>query len=211
MADADTNIALLASAIGAGSAIIASFVTSVTYYYIEKKKSENETRMHLRDERKTLYANLFNELSNFQKDYLQRSFPNWIDPFDIELCEEYEVQLNKTCLALRTIMDNFATKIELTQNLEIGKMLRETYRFLYGFMTEYEFFRWSNPDVDEVENPIPKLITSSDVKRIEDELGEIIRLMRAELIPFQEEKKKESQREYWWEMAKAKHWWRFWK
>jgi hypothetical protein len=35
--------------------------------------------------------------------------------------------------------------------------------------------------------------------------------MRAELVPFQEEKKKESQREYWWEMARAKNRWQFWK
>ncbi|MGD0951277.1 MAG: hypothetical protein ABR985_02605 [Methanotrichaceae archaeon] len=35
-AGADTNTILLAAAIGAGSAIIASIVSSLTYYYIEK-------------------------------------------------------------------------------------------------------------------------------------------------------------------------------
>jgi hypothetical protein len=209
MADANTN-ALLA-AIGAGSAILGSLVSSATYYYIEKKKSEDETRRHLRDERKTVYTNLFHELSNFQKRYLQTGFSNFSNPVDVELCEEYGAHLGKASLALRTITDNFATEIELTQNLEIGKLLRETSRFIEDFHIQYQYWRWPDPDAGEVENPIPTQITNSDIEEIEDKLGEIIRLMRAELVPFQEEKKKESQREYWWEMARAKNRWQFWK
>lgn len=210
MADADTN-ALLA-AIGAGSAILGSIVSSATYYYIEKKRSENETRRLLRDERKTLYTNLFHELSNFKKSYLLKYlFQNFSDPVDVELCEEYGVHLGKASSALRTITDNFATEIELTQNLEIGKLLRETSRFLEGFDSQYRYFRYPDPDAEEVENFIPIQITSSDIEKIEDKLGEIVRLMRAELVPFQEEKKKEYQREYWWEKARAKSWWQFWK
>ena len=59
-----SNIALLAAAIGAGSAIIASIVSNLTSYYNEKRKAEQELRQKLRSERIELYKKLFRKFSS---------------------------------------------------------------------------------------------------------------------------------------------------
>ena len=187
------GITLIASAaIGAGSAIIASIVSSLTYYYIEKRRAENETRKLLRKDRKTHYANLYHELSEFHRNYLSH-FSSLSAPSD-----EYRNWLYETNFALSAISDKFATEIELTGNLEIGKLLRETYRLFNNFYVSFDLY--INPPEDYI--PLesdPDIITNSDIYEIEDKLGEIIRLMRVELMPLQEEKNKSTQREYWWE------------
>lgn len=218
MAEADTNTLL--AAIGAGAAILGSIVSSATIYYIEKKRFENETRRLLRDERKILYTNLSHELSNFQKNHLRKGLYNYGENDDADVAYAYGAYLHDACSALKTIKDNFATEIELTQNLEIGKILQETYHFLQGFENDWLRFISAPPDDDEefgnsyyvpMSYPDLRQITYSDIDEIEDKLGEIIRLMRAELVPFQDEKNKDKEyrRIYWWEKAKAKRWWRF--
>lgn len=220
MAEADTNT--LFAAIGAGAAILGSIVSSATIYYIEKKRLENETRRLLRDERKTLYTNLSRELSDFKNNHLRRGLHNFSETDDADHGYLYGAYVNDVSSALKTIKDNFAAEIELTQNLEIGKILQETSHFLQGFASDWSLFVSSPPDDDEEFGNsyyVPmtysdlRQITYSDIDEIEDKLGEIIRLMRAELVPFQDKKSKDKEyrRIYWWEKARAKSWWQFWK
>ncbi|MGD0951278.1 MAG: hypothetical protein ABR985_02610 [Methanotrichaceae archaeon] len=136
-------------------------------------------------------------MSDFQKNHLQEfHFLNRSGPVD-----EYGNWLFETGSALGAITDKFAAEIELTGKLKIGKLLRETYRFLNDFSVSYQ--NYISPPEDEEGNIYPQTepiyITNSEIYKLEDKLGEIIRLMRSELMPLKEEKRKGSHREYWWE------------
>ena len=192
--NASTNPTLMTTAIiGAGAALIGAAVSSYTYYFIEKRKFENETKKLLRDERKRIYSDLFLEIDEFKKTYLDRFSCPENDPSD-----PYGNWLSEADQALWNLNEKwFLIQLQLNGNLEIGKILRETYRYsmillLLGVLSGQE-----TPAMEASQK-----ITNQNITFIKDKLGRTIRLMRAELIPLTETRRDESEREFWWEEVK---------
>jgi len=185
-----TNPTLITAAIGASAAIIGAVVSSITYYFIEKQKFKNETKKLLRDERKRIYTDLFLEIDAFKKNHLDRfSSP------DNDASDLYGNWLWEADQALINLNERFLTELQLNGNLEIGKILRESYRYLNDFTASWSAYRSENAG----DEGAPQKITDQNIKFIKDELGRIIRMMRAELIPLTETRRDESKREFWWE------------
>jgi hypothetical protein len=179
--------------------VLVAFAVVALGYYVNKKieriRSEDETRKHLRDERKELYRRLFREISIFKGKYLD-TFDD-IDPNDSNR-NQYRTWINDANLALWEMSEKFAPEIELIGNLEIGKMLRESFRILSGYSKSYDFYRLREGN-DEY---APLEITKDGVKKVQDQLGGIIRMMRAELVPINETRS-EVDKEFWWEIEET--------
>ena len=167
-----SNITLLAAVVGATAALIGALVSNLTYYYIEKRNSENDLRLRLRDERKKLYIEFLRELNKIQFSfiYAKNQESPWFEYLDHEISslktkfkEEIEIIGNEDILNIL---------IKIHSNISSLKLLNQ---MLYE---------------DEADK-----IRGDTI----DKISEIKRIIRSELVPLPE---KEDRKPDWWRFWK---------
>ncbi len=235
-----SNIALLAAAIGAGSAIIASIVSNLTSYYNEKRKAEQELRQKLRGERIELYKKLFRKLYSLE---IKREYKFFIAPtliaYDeggkpssrIDYLNDKELlQLDERMCHLRAEIDSivkeFGCELEMIGDLKIPFLLGEL--FYLSHTIKFSKKDLSPTDIQDYDEDTPfSIIKGTGPLEFDDEpdvraikmanvFNQLKELTRSELVPIEITRSELSTRAETDEFdglteLKEKKWWQFWK
>ena len=174
----------IAAAIGAIAALIGALVSSLTYYFIEKKRSESTIRMHIRDERKENYKNLLKELYRIEMKYEFRYleirylgkagagfgfFKIPENEWDTKP-EEFFYELSKEIESIRA---KFEPEIEAIGDLRITELFDK----LDSLIISQDFF------------PRGVKLNKENIRLLVELFSEIKNIIRSELVPISMEAK----------------------
>jgi hypothetical protein len=180
----------IAAAIGAIAALIGALVSSLTYYFIEKKRSESTIRMHIRDERKENYKNLLKELYRIEMKYDFRYLEIMYLGKGAGVCffkspenewdtkpKEFFYELSKE---IESIKAKFEPEIEAIGDLRITELLDN----LDSLIINQNCFRNAK-------------LNKENIQVLIELFSEIKNIIRSELVPISMEAKKRDERRSW--------------
>ncbi len=180
-----SNNTLMAAFIGASSALIASIVTNIMHYYIEKRKLENEMRLQLRRERKKLYINLFISLNNIKDRYkhitnFRFDMNTIINSDDLaQMIRDVESEIDPFRSEIYSVIEKFRPEIGMIGNLYIINLLE----LIYNSTSPQQFERTITTSENQNTSDKGLFNIFEDVTHTFSEIEDIT---RSELVPIPE-------------------------